>query len=292
MLRGVKVGPSPDWLRQRLEALGQASINNVVDATNYVMLELGHPLHAFDLDLLNEHRIVVRRARAGEKMRTLDGIERTLTPEMCVIADASRAVAIAGVMGGAETEIRSDDAQYPARIRVVRSDFHSPHIESARPAHGSLDAFRARRRSGNGGAGFAPLRGVDSASGAAAKSSRARWTFIPGVRTLPAIELTRKEFLRVMGADVPDAEIEAILSALGFAPVRSDADARRRGFVDGSMDVPAPVVARRRHARNRLDRRSRAALRRRQISARGCPRQSCPRRAWNMPKPKIVCASG
>ena len=107
VLRGVKVGPSPDWLRQRLEALGQASINNVVDATNYVMLELGHPLHAFDMDLLAEKRIVVRRARAGEKMRTLDGIERALTSEMCVIADAARAVAIAGVMGGADSEIRS-----------------------------------------------------------------------------------------------------------------------------------------------------------------------------------------
>ena len=107
VLRGVKIGPSPDWLRQRLEALGQTSINNVVDATNYVMLELGHPLHAFDLDLLNEQRIVVRRARPGEKIRTLDGIERTLTTDMCVIADATRAVAIAGVMGGAESEIRS-----------------------------------------------------------------------------------------------------------------------------------------------------------------------------------------
>src|SRR5579863_6251371 len=106
VLRGVKIGTSPDWLRQRLESLGQASINNVVDATNYAMLELGHPLHAFDLDLLNEKRIVVRRARPGEKMKTLDGAERALTSEMCVIADASRAVAIAGIMGGAETEIR------------------------------------------------------------------------------------------------------------------------------------------------------------------------------------------
>src|ERR1700739_1105130 len=97
VLRGVKVGPSPDWLRQRLEALGQASINNVVDATNYVMLELGQPLHAFDMDLLAERRIVVRRARAGEKMRTLDGIDRALTGEMCVIADAARPLAIAGV---------------------------------------------------------------------------------------------------------------------------------------------------------------------------------------------------
>src|SRR6202049_4735900 len=109
VLRGVKIGPSPDWLRQRLEALGQASINNVVDATNYAMLELGHPLHAFDMDLLAERRIVVRRARAGEKIRTLDGIERTLTNEMCVIADATRAVAIAGVMGGGDAEIRSSN---------------------------------------------------------------------------------------------------------------------------------------------------------------------------------------
>src|SRR5271155_1999834 len=105
VVRGVKVQPSPDWLRQRLEALGQTSINNVVDATNYVMLELGQPLHAFDLDKLAERRIVVRRARPGEKMRTLDGIERTLTKDMCVIADAARAVAIGGVMGGAESEI-------------------------------------------------------------------------------------------------------------------------------------------------------------------------------------------
>src|SRR5271167_2500819 len=74
VLRGVKIGPSPDWLRQRLEALGQKSINNVVDATNAVMFELGQPLHAFDLDKLAERRIVVRRARPGEKMHTLDGV--------------------------------------------------------------------------------------------------------------------------------------------------------------------------------------------------------------------------
>src|SRR5580658_1213956 len=105
VVRGVKVEPSPDWLRQRLEAIGEKSINNVVDVTNYVMLELGQPLHAFDLDKLSERRIVVRRARPGEKIRTLDGVERALTKDMCVIADASRALAIAGVMGGSESEI-------------------------------------------------------------------------------------------------------------------------------------------------------------------------------------------
>src|SRR5579863_10229854 len=121
VFRGVKIGPSPDWLRQRLEARGQASINNVVDVTNYVMLELGHPLHAFDMDLLGEHRIVVRRAHGGEKMRTLDGIERVLTSEMCVIADASRAVAIAGVMGGADSEIRS-----ATRNILLESAYYDP----------------------------------------------------------------------------------------------------------------------------------------------------------------------
>ena len=94
VMRGVKMQPSPDWLRQRLEAIGQNSINNVVDVTNYVMFELGQPMHAFDLDKLSERRIVVRRARPGEKIRTLDGAERTLTKDMCVIADASRAVAL------------------------------------------------------------------------------------------------------------------------------------------------------------------------------------------------------
>ena len=101
----VEVGPSPAWLKQRLEAAGVRSINNVVDVTNYVMLEMGQPMHAFDLDKLAEGRIVVRRARRGEKITTLDGMERALDEEMCVIADAARAVAVGGVMGGLETEI-------------------------------------------------------------------------------------------------------------------------------------------------------------------------------------------
>src|SRR5580692_6861422 len=105
VMRGVKVQPSPDWLRQRLESIGEKSINNVVDVTNYVMFELGHALHAFDFDKLAEKRLVVRRARPGEKVKTLDGAERTLTKDMCVVADASRAVGIGGIMGGADSEI-------------------------------------------------------------------------------------------------------------------------------------------------------------------------------------------
>ena len=102
---GVRVGPSPDWLRRRIESIGQRSINNVVDATNFVLWELGHPLHPFDLDRLDGKAIVVRRARAGERLRTLDDMERSLAPEMLVIADAARPVALAGIMGGEASEI-------------------------------------------------------------------------------------------------------------------------------------------------------------------------------------------
>jgi phenylalanyl-tRNA synthetase beta chain len=104
-VRGLRVGPSPPWLRDRLTSIGQRPINNVVDATNFVLWELGHPLHAFDLDRLEGRRIVVRRARAGESLVTLDGETRSLAPEMLVIADARRPVALAGIMGGRDSEI-------------------------------------------------------------------------------------------------------------------------------------------------------------------------------------------
>ncbi|MDU5613316.1 MAG: phenylalanine--tRNA ligase subunit beta, partial [Slackia sp.] len=109
LIRGVKVGPSPDWLVERLAAIGQRSINNVVDVTNYVLFELGQPLHTFDFDALDLEdgaaRIIVRAAHAGEKLTTLDGEERALTPDMTVIATPKRAVALAGVMGGLDSEV-------------------------------------------------------------------------------------------------------------------------------------------------------------------------------------------
>lgn len=121
VVRGVKIAPSPEWLVKRLEAIGQRPINNVADITNFVMHEMGQPLHAFDLATLNEHRIVVRRARAGEKLKTLDGVERELDEQMLVIADASRAVAVAGVMGGEETEISGTTADV-----LVESAYFDP----------------------------------------------------------------------------------------------------------------------------------------------------------------------
>ncbi len=105
VISDVEIGPSPAWLRTRLESVGLRSISNVVDVTNFVMLEFGHPIHAFDYDTVREHRIVVRRATAGERLTTLDGVERELSPKHLLICDGRGPVAAAGVMGGGGTEV-------------------------------------------------------------------------------------------------------------------------------------------------------------------------------------------
>jgi phenylalanyl-tRNA synthetase beta chain len=128
VVRGVRVGPSPAWLASRIRAAGSRPINNVVDATNYVLLELGQPLHAFDLSKLGGRAIVVRRAREGELIRTLDGVDRRLTSEMLAICDASDPGAIAGVMGGLDSEVTEATTDlllecalfHPGSIRATR----------------------------------------------------------------------------------------------------------------------------------------------------------------------------
>ncbi|HLW81268.1 MAG TPA: phenylalanine--tRNA ligase subunit beta [Candidatus Acidoferrales bacterium] len=228
ILRGVKVQPSPDWLRQRLEALGQSSINNVVDATNYVMLELGQPLHAFDFDRLAEHRIVVRRARQGETMRTLDGIERKFSKDMCLICDARGAVAIGGVMGGAESEI-----SFSAKNLLLESAWFDPiAIRRTSKVLGlrTEASLRFERGADIDMAEFASKRAAELIQQLAGGEVLGGVIDVyPQPHSPQKVELSRKELLRVMGAGVPDREIEEILSALGFAPVRSDAN---RGSAD------------------------------------------------------------
>jgi phenylalanyl-tRNA synthetase beta chain len=221
-LRGVKIEPSPDWLRKRLEAIGQKSINNVVDVTNYVMFELGQPLHAFDLEKLSERRIVVRRARAGEKIRTLDNVERALTKDMCVIADATHAVAIAGVMGGTESEVGSSSKNIliesawfdPVSVRRtskalgLRTEASYRFERGADPEMAELASRRAAEL-------IERLAGGEILSGAVDAYRKQE----PAQK----IEMSHKELLRVMGADIPDRDIEEILNALGFHPIRKDA---------------------------------------------------------------------
>src|SRR3984957_3489123 len=230
ILRGVKVQRSPDWLRQRLEAMGQKSINNVVDVTNYVMFELGQPMHAYDFDKLNERRIIVRRARAGEKLRTLDGIERALTKDMCVISDATRALGVGGVMGGSDTEI-----SFSTRNILLEAAWFDP-ISVRRTAKAlglrSEASYRFERGADPEMAELASRRAAELIQQVAGGELLAGVVdAYPSREPEKKIQLARKEILRVMGADVPDRDVEGILSALGFHPTRVDAN---RGS-DGSL---------------------------------------------------------
>ena len=121
MIEGVKIGPSPSWMSNRLEKVGVRSISNVVDVTNYVMMEYGQPLHAFDFSVLEEGRIVVRRAKEGEQFVTLDGVQRTLDPEMLMICDGRKPVGVAGVMGGLNSEIKED-----TKVVLLESAYFDP----------------------------------------------------------------------------------------------------------------------------------------------------------------------
>ena len=233
VIRGAKIQPSPQWLKERLEASGVASINNVVDVSNYVMLELGHALHAFDYDKVRDHRIVVRRAKPSEKIRTLDGIERTLDPGICMICDGdgSRAVGIGGIMGGAETEI-----SFSTKNVLIECAWFDPitirratrilklHTEASTRFGRGADPEMAELASRRCAELILQLTGGELLAGVV--------DVYPGKRAPKKILLTRTELLRVMGADVPDKQIESSLSALGFAPVRVD---QTRGAEDSLL---------------------------------------------------------
>ena len=121
MIQGVKQGISPFWMRYRLHQSGVRSINNLVDVTNYVMLEMGQPLHAFDYHRLRENRIVVRRAEAGKEGTTLDGQNRKMSPEILMICDGERPVALAGIMGGLNSEVVEETSDL-----LIESAFFDP----------------------------------------------------------------------------------------------------------------------------------------------------------------------
>src|SRR5437660_5402167 len=249
VIRNVKIQPSPKWLKDRLEASGVASISNVVDISNYVMLELGHPLHTFDYDKVRDHKIVVRRANPGdaagkaalEKMRTLDGVERTLDSNICVISDGdgSRPIGIGGVMGGVETEISLSTKNVliecawfePVAIRRA-ARFLKLHTEASTRFGRGADPEMAELASRRAAELILQLAGGELLSGVV--------DVYPGKRAQKKIRVTRAEILRVMGADVPDKQIEASLSALGFAPVRVDQNRGAEGSLLAAWECTQP----------------------------------------------------
>ena len=217
VVRGVKVGPSPEWLVRRLQAIGQRPINNVADITNFVLHELGQPLHAFDLATLAERRIVVRRARAGEKIKTLDGVERELDPEMLVIADAARAVAVAGVMGGEETEISG--ATTDVLIESAYFDPRSVRRTSKLLGLQTDASYRFERGVDYEGVRRAQDRCValicEIAGGAATEDAI---DVYPQRIEPPVVYLRPRRVEELTGLQAPAGESARILESLGFAP--------------------------------------------------------------------------
>jgi phenylalanyl-tRNA synthetase beta chain len=241
VIRNVKIQPSPKWLKDRLEASGVASISNVVDISNHVMLELGHALHTFDYDKVRDHKIVVRPAKPKEKIRTLDGVERELDPGSCMICDGdgSRAIGIGGIMGGAETEISFSTKNVliecawfePVPVRRA-ARFLKLHTEASTRFGRGADPEMAEVASRRCAELILQLAGGDLLAGVV--------DVYPGKRAPKKIQLTRKELLRVMGADVPDKQIEASLSALGFAPVRVDQNRGAEGSILAAWECTQP----------------------------------------------------
>ncbi|MGB7581425.1 MAG: phenylalanine--tRNA ligase subunit beta [Sedimentisphaerales bacterium] len=217
IIEGVKVGPTPDWMRKRLEAIGMRSVNNVVDATNYAMMETGQPPHAFDYKKLFGGKIIVRKAQAGEQIISIDGSKCELTSDMLVIADSKYPVAVAGVMGGLDTEVSDatttillEDAFFsPLSVRTTSRNLSLP----------SEAAFRFCR--------IVDIENIDWASKRTAqlmiqvssgKAAKGVIDAYPGKPKPKQAMLRLARLKKLLGIDVPNNTVIQILTRLGFQP--------------------------------------------------------------------------
>jgi phenylalanyl-tRNA synthetase beta chain len=214
VIRGVKVAPSPSWMARRLETVGLTPINNVVDASNYVLMECGQPLHTFDYAKLKGHEIIVRRPLSGESIEAIDHKKYELTPDMCIIADAENAVAIGGVMGGAATEV----VEKTTDILVEAAEFNPVSIRNtARRLNLHSDAsYRFERRVDPEGLDWASRRccelilelgGGELASGSVDVGQ--------DVLQREPVVLRFSQLKRILGIEVPPQRVREILLALG-----------------------------------------------------------------------------
>ncbi len=218
VVRGVSIGTSPDWIVRRLEACGVRPINAVVDATNYVLLELGQPLHAFDLDKLAGRRIVTRRAVPGERLKTLDGETRVLDESMLVIADDAEAVALAGVMGGADSEIGPETADI--LIESAHFDALSVRRTSRKLGMHTEASHRFERGADPEMAGVA----CDAAAALIAKLCggrvcRGRIDVYPNPWTAKQMEFSLASLSAFTGMEIEQSQAVRILDGLEFSPL-------------------------------------------------------------------------
>ncbi|MEO8139711.1 MAG: phenylalanine--tRNA ligase subunit beta [Gemmatimonadota bacterium] len=230
IIRGVKIGPSPAWLSDRLQAAGVRSINNVVDATNYVMLELNHPMHAYDLARLEGPALVARRAEPGEKVTTLDGTERKLSEDMTVIADGKRVVGVAGVMGAANTEVSDTTTD----LLLEAAYFEPARVRRSRRALGlSTDAsYRFERGVDLWGLPEAQRRCAELILATAGGRIEDAIDIWPVPSNPPRIFVRTARVAQVLGAELGIAAIEKYLVAIGCTVLNKPEDARL------AVDVP------------------------------------------------------
>jgi phenylalanyl-tRNA synthetase beta chain len=216
LITGVKIGPSPVWLQERLVAGGQRPINNIVDITNYVMLEYGQPLHSFDYDRLKNKQIIVRRAVAGENFFTLDGTERQLTGDMLVIADGARSVAIAGVMGGLNSEV----SESTTSILLEAASFKATSIHYTSRHLGLISEASMRFERGiSAGLTIPALRHATQliTELGGGQIARGILDIYPGKKEPRPIILTPDEVERILGIECSLEQIVNALASLGFA---------------------------------------------------------------------------
>lgn len=215
MVENVKLGPSPRWMQQRLMASGMRPINNVVDVTNYVMLETGQPLHAFDYDTIQGRKIVVRRAYPNETIVTLDGVERRLDPDMLLIADEKRAIGIAGVMGGLETEI----TEATTRVLLESAHFSNVSIRNTSRKLGLRSEASSRFEKGvnRDGCLFAALRAVQLLEEiGAGKAVMGKIDVYPDPWVAPKITLRTSRTNQILGTSLSKDEIKDLIGRLNF----------------------------------------------------------------------------
>jgi len=244
VVRGVRVGPSPDWLRARLEAAGMRAINNVVDVTNLVLLELGQPLHAFDLATVRGGVVRVRRAGAGEKLAALDGETRALAPTDLVIADAERAIALAGVIGGAETEVR--DGTTDVLIESAQFEPVSVRRTSRRLGLRTEACYRFERgvdRDGVARAADRCARLVAELSGGTVSRGRVETLGTP-LEHADVVTLDPEHPNRLLGTSLSSAEVIALLGRVGVT-AKAHADGKLRCAIPSwrnDLAIPADLI--------------------------------------------------